>query len=340
VVTLAPRDMDFYNLHRAVRRIALDLAGESRSPFTGLVNNLRRIHALRRVLRQVQPDAALAMMSTANVLLAFAALGLSGVAVVGSEHIYPPQLPLGRLWECLRSYAYGRLLAVTALTEESASWLKANTHVRRVPVIPNAVSWPLTIQAPAIDPIQVLPEGKRVLLAVGRLSEQKQFDLLIDAFTSLAPSHPDWVLVILGEGPDRGMLEARVRSGELRERILLPGRVGNVGHWYEAADLYVMSSRFEGFSNTLIEALAHGLPAVSFDCDTGPRDIIRHEVDGLLVPPGNIKALKAALERLMEEEALRAHFGERAVDAKERFSMEKVAGMWEKLFEEVKRFKD
>jgi glycosyltransferase involved in cell wall biosynthesis len=105
-----------------------------------------------------------------------------------------------------------------------------------------------------------------------------------------------------------------------------------VGEWYERADLYVMTSRFEGFPNTLAEAMAQGLPAISFDCNTGPREIIRHEVDGLLVPPGDTVGLKFALDRLMGDSILRAQFATRAVEARERFSMERIARMWEALF--------
>jgi glycosyltransferase involved in cell wall biosynthesis len=170
------------------------------------------------------------------------------------------------------------------------------------------------------------------LLGVGRLTEQKGFDLLISTFARLAARHPDWDLIILGEGPSRPQLEDLVRSHNLSERIFLPGQAGNIAEWYRAAEIYAMSSRFEGFPNTLAEALAHGLPAVSFDCDTGPRDIIRHQVDGLLVPAGDEDALAAALSRLMNNAALRQQFAMRAVEARERFSMERIAGMWEEVF--------
>lgn len=336
VVTLAAQSLDFYELHPAVQRIALNQTGDSANALLGTWNNLHRVRALRRVLREVRPDIALSMMSTANVLLALATWGLPTICAIGSERIHPPQFPLGRVWEGLRRHLYRRLAAVTALTAESAAWLKIHAHARRVPVIPNAAPWPLPVQSPRLEPASVGVPGWQRLLAVGRLDPQKGFDGLIAAFATLASRYPQWELVILGEGPLRPPLQAQVDAADLRQRVFLPGRAGNVGQWYECADLYVMSSRFEGFPNTLAEALAHGLPAVSFDCDTGPRDIIRHEVDGLLVPAGDVAGLTAALDRLMGDADLRRRFSERVVEARERFSMERIAGLWEALFEELR----
>ena len=336
VVTLASESLDFYELHPAVNRIALDLAGESVNPLAAIVNNLCRILALRRVLRKLRPDVALAMMSSANILLTLAVMGLRGIATVGSERTYPPRFPLGAIREALRMRLYGRLTAVVSLTRESAAWLRQYTRAREVVVIPNAAPWPLAEMRPHLKP-PVMPEGQRLLLAVGRLSEEKRFDLLISLFQRLVEDFPDWVLVILGEGPGRKSLKEQVESAGLEDHILLPGRAGNVGQWYEAADLYVMTSRFEGFPNTLVEAMAHGLSAVSFDCDTGPRDIIRHGVDGLLAPADNVDALEEALRKIMNDEPLRRRFAERAMEVRERFSLEKVAGMWERLFDEVKQ---
>jgi glycosyltransferase involved in cell wall biosynthesis len=115
--------------------------------------------------------------------------------------------------------------------------------------------------------------------------------------------------------------------------VFLAGSVGNIGVWYTACDLYVMSSRFEGFPNTLVEALACGLPAVSFDCETGPSDIIRPEIDGLLVPTGDVSALVASLTVLMTNQALRERFAIRAVEARARFSVDGIAGQWEEIFQ-------
>ena len=335
VVTLASETMDFFELPASVKRIALNLPGGNGKVLAAIYANLPRIIALRRILNQTKPAVALAIMLTPNVLLGIAAWGKKELVAVGSEHLHPPALPMAKHWEFLRSYFYGRLNAVAALTSESSHWLSLHTRARKVGVIPNHIPSPFTNQEPFLD-TQIVPNDQRILLAVGRLCDQKGFDLLLRVYGRLSFSFPDWILVILGEGPDRGALEAQVRSAGLIDRVALPGRAGNMVDWYEAADLFVMSSRYEGFGNTLLEAMAHGVPAVSFDCDTGPRDIIRHEVDGLIVPNNDLDAMEAALARLMGNENLRHRLGERAIEARERFSADKVADMWEQLFRDAR----
>ncbi len=335
VVTLASAALDFYLLHPAVRRIALDLASDSGNVFQAAWANVRRLAALRRLLHAQQPDVVLGMMTTAAVLAVLANIGLSGKVVV-SERIHPPRLPVGPLWDRLRRRSYPLAAQVAVLTDESRRWLQTHVPGCRVAVIPNAAPFPLPITEPVLPPEQVAPWHRRLVLAVGRLAEQKGFDLLIEAFADIAAVCADWDLVILGEGQERPDLEARVAALGLDHRVKLPGRAGNVADWYRRADLYVMSSRFEGFPNTLAEAMAHGCPAVSFDCDTGPRDIIRDGVDGLLVRPvEDVRALAAALVQLINDEAMREQMAERAIEVRERFSMARIGAMWDQVFEEV-----
>ncbi len=335
IVTLAPVSLNFYELHPAIKSISLDLASESGNILAGMWNNTRRVLALRQTLRQIQPNIALGMMSTASVLLALAAWGLPTLRTIGAEHNYPPQQPSGYLWEYLRSKSYGLLNAVTALTSEGQNWIKNNTKATKVLVIPNPVSWPLVGKEPQISPRAFCQTERRLLLAVGRLNQIKGYDGLIEVFSKLAAKHSDWDLAIVGEGSLRALLEKQIQGSGLEKRIVLPGRAGNVNEWYEQADLFVMSSHTEGFPNTLIEAMSYGLAAVSFDCDTGPRDIIRHELDGLLVPPGDVNALSAALDKIMDDDLLRLEFAKRAIEVRERFSMEKIAGLWEQLFDDI-----
>lgn len=331
IATLTGHEEDFYPLHPSVERIRLGLAGESRGMFSALASNAARIGAVRRLLLDLRPDIAVGMMTTANVLLALAGSGM-GIPVVGSERNHPPALPVGQPWEVLRRWTYGRLDALVALTKPSAAWLQQHTRARRIAVIPNAVPWPLPAGAPVRLPAELVPADRRVLLAVGRLNREKGFDLLLRAFDLIAARFPAWDLVIVGDGPERPMLEQMVRDLGLAQRVVWVGRAGNVGDWYHRADLYVMSSRFEGFPNTLVEAMAHGVPAVSFDCETGPSDIIRHEVDGLLVPAQDRAGLNEALSRLMGDATLRTRFAARAVEVRERFSLSRVAALWEEVF--------
>jgi len=300
IVTITGSESDFYELHPEIQRITMDLEGSSPNLAAAVRNNYRRVKALRTVLKRKQPEMALAIMTTANIYLALAAKRLR-IPVIGSERIHPPMLPLGGVWEWLRRKSYRHLAGVVALTEETATWLKSRTSARYVPVIPNAVVYPVASHPPILSPEN--PADDRFhLIAAGRLVPQKGFDRLLRACAVLAPRFPDWRLTILGEGESRDFLENLRKDLGLEGTVSLPGAAGNIGEWYEAADLFVMSSLYEGFPNSLMEAMACGLPAVSVDCDTGPRDIIRHQVDG-----------------------------------RERFSMEAVMNKWEVVFTEIRK---
>lgn len=338
IVTITGRELDFYQLHPAIHRITLSLDAESSNLLESIKNNYCRIKALRNELKQQKPDVALAMMSTANILLALASKGLN-IPVLGSERSYPPMMPLGRIWEWLRRKNYGRLDTIIALTEESSSWLEKRTNVKKVVIIPNAVTYPIIANEPKVSP-EASNDHYLSLIAVGRLSTEKGFDRLLRAFSELAPRFPAWHLTILGEGDSRDALEDLQLKLNLEDRVSLPGVVGNLGEWYESADLFVMTSLFEGFPNTLTEAMAYGLPVVSVDCDTGPRDIIRHRIDGLLVSQNNHEALVDALAILMSDKALRDQYAARAIEIRDRLSMERVAGMWEQTFKRVSKEKN
>jgi len=292
---------------------------------------LKRLLALRDILKASPSATVVCFLTNVNVAALLASLMLK-IRVVVSERTYPPCCPLSVFWECLRLLTYPLADRVVMQTEKGLAWLAENIPLSRGVVIPNPVVYPLIRAEPLLSVVEHVHVNRKLLLAVGRLDEGKQFDRLIEAFSWLAKRHADWDLVILGEGAERKNLEGVIKRLDLNSRVRMPGRCGNVGDWYERADLYVMSSRFEGFPNTLAEAMAHGCAAVSYDCDTGPRDIIRHGVDGLLVRPvGDVAALADALELLMEDEPLRKNMGCRASEVRERFSLEKILGLWESI---------
>ncbi|MCW0211259.1 MAG: glycosyltransferase family 4 protein, partial [Achromobacter sp.] len=317
VVTQESAEGDVYALHPKVRREVLHTAGEG-GGLRGIWSNVQRVRALRRVVRSFRPDIVLGMMTTASVLSVLACAGLS-CRVIATEHTHPPSQTLSGFWQRLRRLTYPRAASVVALTRGTADWLEQHVPGCRLAVIPNPVHYPLPRAEPILPPIA--GGGRKRLLAVGRLHADKGFDLLIQAYAQLAASHPDWDLVILGEGDERRALEAQVREAGLESRVFMPGRAGNVGDWYESADLYVLTSRFEGLSNTLLESMASGLAAVSFDCDTGPREIVREGVDGVLVRPnGDVSALGKALDAVMGDEELRRRMAQAAIGVRAPFS--------------------
>ncbi|MDH2054438.1 glycosyltransferase family 4 protein [Achromobacter marplatensis] len=333
VVTQASADGDVYALHPNVRREVLHTAGEG-GGLRGIWSNVQRVRALRRVIKAFRPDIVLGMMTTASVLSVLASSGL-GCRVIATEHTHPPSQTLSGLWLRLRRLTYPRAARVVALTRGTAEWIEQHVPGSRLAVIPNPVHWPLPRAEPLLTPVS--GDGRKRLLAVGRLHADKGFDLLIQAFATLAPSHPDWDLVILGEGDERAALEAQVGKAGLASRISMPGRAGNVGDWYDSADLYVLTSRFEGLSNTLLESMASGLAAVSFDCDTGPREIVREGIDGVLVRPnGDVPALCKALADVMGNDAARQRMAQAATDVRDRFSATRVLQQWQELFDGVR----
>lgn len=333
LVTQADAHDDAYPLHPDVQRRILNTAGAG-GGLRGMLANVRRIRALRQVLREFKPDIVLGMMTTASVLAVLAARGLP-CRVIATEHTHPPSQTLSGLWQCLRRWTYPRAARVVALTRGTADWLNQHVPGCKLTVIPNPVHWPLSKAEPVIDPPH--SDGRRRLLAVGRLHPDKGFDLLVQAYAHIADAHPDWDLIILGEGSERQRLQAQIDTAGLPHRISMPGRVGNVGEWYANADIYVLSSRFEGLSNTLLESLASGLAAVCFDCDTGPREVVREGTDGVLVRPnGDIQAMATALSTLMRDDTARQAMASRAIEARERFSAQRVLGLWQQLFDDVR----
>jgi glycosyltransferase involved in cell wall biosynthesis len=337
VITMTAQEQDFYPLDPRVRRVTLDLAGDNRGLLGKLTANYRRWRALRRALKTEQPDVVVAMMTTSIVLAILAAVGLP-VRVYGSERNYPGRKSAGRPWALLRRVVYRFAAGHVAQTREAVAWLERHTGARNVHVIPNPVVWPIPSFPPKMAPASMVLPERKVILAVGSKPEQKGFDLLLHAYAGLASDRPDWDLVILGVNPESEALSGggsslRQLAEELgiAQRLHLPGRVGNVADWYRRADLFVLSSRYEGFPNVLLEAMASGCPCIAFDCDTGPRDVIQNGTNGVLVPAENVDELKAEMSRLMINDEFRIKLSSEAIKARYQFEEEAIMAQWKQV---------
>lgn len=329
VVTLAGTEEDVFPLDEEVGRIGLEAMAASSNPVAGGLRNLRRLWALRSALRRIGPDVAVAFLHRTAVRTVLAATG-TGVPVVVSERADPRHDTLSIPWRVLRRLTYRRASALVVQTEEVAAWAERWLPADRIHVVPNPVRGPADGPRGHQLPSLSVPTPHAVV-GMGRLTHQKGFDLLLEAFARAARERPDWSLVILGQGPEREPLEALAGRLDVADRVRLPGHVRSPWERLETVDLFVLSSRYEGFPNVLLEAMARGIACVSFDCPTGPSEIVRHGEDGLLVPDGDVGALAAAMARLMGDPETRRGLGRRARSVVDRFAVDRVLDRWEEV---------
>jgi GalNAc-alpha-(1->4)-GalNAc-alpha-(1->3)-diNAcBac-PP-undecaprenol alpha-1,4-N-acetyl-D-galactosaminyltransferase len=331
LITVASTDLDFYPIDERVTRIALGLSRSSRGWCDFVVDNFKRVRKLRSAIRDFKPKVILSFIDSTNVRMLLASIG-TGIPVIVEEHIDPKQHPLGRIVRLLRRLLYKRASAVVVLTPGIAQWASSFVKKEAIHVIPN----PISEQFCKNGKLKPERNGHRVI-AIGRLEAQKGFDMLLRAFAQCAQEHPGWTLNIIGDGSERDRLQALAVVLHIDDRVSWALVVKEPERELHRSDLFVLSSRYEGLPMVLLEAMACGLPVVSFDCPSGPREIIRDGEDGLLVPPYDIDALTKAMSRLMGSEDERKRLGEGAAHVVERFGLAKIADMWTTVFEQALR---
>lgn len=332
LVTLSPESDDWFELDRRVHRVGLDLLSVSTGIGQAIYHNVRRIIRLRQQFRRSQPNIVISFLDTTNILTLLASLGL-GIPIIVSERINPEHHALGGGWRGLRSVLYRHAGAVVVQSRTVGEWACRIVATKKIYVIPNPIK-PLPISGRA----NVLNQRVgNTIIAMGRLVRQKGFDILIEAFGRCAAKHPGWSLVILGDGEERLNLQALAADLGIGDRIYFAGKVREPDKMLREADLFVLSSRYEGFPNALLEAMASGLAAISADCPSGPNEIIRDGVNGVLVRPDDVEALAAAMDGLMTDPLERQRLGVQAMEVVERFGINHVMKIWDELLKQLSR---
>jgi GalNAc-alpha-(1->4)-GalNAc-alpha-(1->3)-diNAcBac-PP-undecaprenol alpha-1,4-N-acetyl-D-galactosaminyltransferase len=331
VITLSGKDTDFYSLPTAIERIALNVRQKSPTLIHGVWNTIFRLIRIRQSVRATQPDIVISFMAPMNILTSLALLR-SKYPRIGTEHISPKTILCEQPWERLRRFAYLNLNKLVSVSQD------VNKDLEWLPEEKKTVIYNPFIPIPDITSKFRLPSGvdpnKKWIISMGRLSYQKGFDLLLTSFQAIADKYPDWQLLILGEGELKHDLENLRDQLKLSEQVVFTGAISPPFSILQNSDLFVMSSRFEGFPMAHGEALACGLPVIATDC-SGVRELIRDDIDGILVPNEDVTALAAAMSRLMSDETERNRLATHAPEVLERFSLDKVLDCWEILITEI-----
>ena len=304
--------------------VVADLGAPSlRSPVMKLYNALLRSIRIARILWRERPDRIVSFMESANypTIVAATATGLLDRLSV-SVRCNPAAIP--GLHRLLIPIVYRLAKRVVAPSYGVRCALqKLGLPARKLSVIPNPVfrRTDVTTSARADSPL-------RYILGVGRLEREKGFERLLKAFSQIRVDQSNIDLVILGDGPERAALLAISQELEITARTHLPGVVSDVDAWYRGAVCFVLASHSEGSPNVVVEAMANGCPVVSFDCPYGPAEILESGRSGLLVSQDDTAGLTDAIQRVVSDRELRAHFAKVGMQRARAFSVEKIAPLW------------
>ncbi len=282
-----------------------------------------RVNALIEYLRTV--DDGILVCTRPTITLIAKHFSDPGLVRVVQEHAHLSWH--NKEWRAAIDSAYPDFDALVTLTEaDHASYSEAFPGMGRIARIPNPLH---SLDVPQSD------LSRKVVVSAGRLDRAKGFDQMIRAFATVVERHPDWTLRIFGGGAEEERLRKMVLDLHLYNHVFLMGPTTRLDEELAKASIFAMSSRSEGFGMVLLEALNCGLPAVSFDCPVGPREILTHGQDGLLVPTGDTDALAAELSRVIADADLRSDLAAGARKTAARYGPDVIGDMWERLFADL-----
>lgn len=315
-----------YPLEYSINHLKLDLTEESQGNiWRGVKENYKRVLKLRDILKKTQPDVLISFITDANLIALFASIGL-GTKVIVSDRVDPfsEKSFTNPIKILIKRYLYRLSSSVVIQTKGSAVYYEKWLSSKKIIIINNPIQ---TIFCK--DPV-LTNTKENIILSVGRLVHQKNFEMLIKSFSQVSRSN--WRLVIVGEGKQREMLTQLIEEYKMGHCISLVGGTEHIIDWYKKASIFVLPSRFEGYPNALIEAMAMGLCVISTNCNYGPSEIINHGENGILIKSNSIGELKIALEMLIMDEESRNILGNKAMLIRDQLSIERIAKQWENLF--------
>ena len=288
-LVLLAKSEDFYSVDKRIKIHRLGFENEGK--IQKLLSELRTLKNLRSLFKRECPDTILSFQERFNSFAIIASFGM-GIPIYVSDRSNPLK-PLSYFNEKLRKYTYKHASGIIAQTTFAKEILTKKIKNKNIKVIPNP-----------IKNIKLYPEVERekIILNVGRLVPEKGQKYLIDAFSRI--DGKDWKLVILGEGVLRSELEMQITQLKIQDKVELLGSVKNVDSWLAKSSIFAFPSISEGFPNALAEAMISGIACVSFDCKTGPSDLIINEVNGFLIKVGDVHNFTLKIQKLIDNAEL------------------------------------
>lgn len=276
---------------------------------------------IRFSCNRVSPDVVLSFSERYNNIVLLSLLRTEFRVFVSDRN--NPYMNIGKIHKFLRNKLYKNASGIIAQTETAKKVLSKNTRNKNIKVIPNPLR--------EISNISEVKKGKnkKIILNVGRNVSQKNQLELLDIFSRT--NYKEWELKILGNGPLRASLIQKVQKLNLQKNVQILEFNKNIDIFYSEASIFAFSSLFEGFPNALNEAMAHGLPSISYDCPTGPSDIIKDRVNGMLVDLNDRNQFVEKLNILMESEELRNAYSNEAKKVKEKYSLKIITDKYLKF---------
>ncbi len=325
VPTYSKRGECFYNLDHRVKLIFLaDLLTSKKSNF---FSKIRRIMLMRDLMKKYNPDIILSFLTDVNIAAILSSLGLKKTIII-SERIHPSLMPLPFYLKILRFIVYRKADHLVVQTKRTKSWFHKKNICKEISVIPNPIA---EFNTNELKNSELENSDKPFILAIGRLNHAKGFDILIEAYANLYKKKDIPNLIIIGEGEEKKNLEDLIIKEKLTSKIYLLGKQKNILSFYNNACLFVLSSRFEGFPNVLVEAIANKVPVVAFDCLTGPREILEEHNAGLLISlDSGASGLEMGINDALTN--LKINLSDSSKSIKDAYNIKKIGSDWVDLF--------
>lgn len=332
------RDEKEYELNPGIRRIIADITPEEETG-SRIHNLLARINKLRRIWKEVKPDVIVSFIRKNNLMAIASAVPL-GIPVVVSVRSAPERELKGFGFKTISFLLFRMAAGVVLQTREAYDFFPGYIRAKAV-VLPNSIN-PEFLKAS--EELEIQGDGssansarEKKIITVGRIDDNKNQRLLVDAYARIAMQYPEWSLDLIGDGSGKQALEEYVNILPCKDRIHFAGAVDDVVKRMSEASIFVLPSKIEGMPNALIEAMVMGMACISTDCPCGgPRDLIAaDESNGILVPVDNVDAMAMALKRLITNDTLRESMGDNARKIMNTLHPDTVNKQWKNYMENV-----